>query len=107
MKNDYLPELFQAFAIDVWDGGESSVNIFATSTGITYPILMFGATNGILVDYNTTYDYFFVIDGDGVIRWRGIYDDAAMRQAIATAIDELEARPVSSNTWGGVKAMFR
>jgi hypothetical protein len=107
MNGSYSAEYFQAFAIDVWDGGENQVRIFETNAGISYPILMFGGLNGILVDYNTSYDYFFVIDGDGVIRWRGNFDDQAMRQAIVTGIEAIEARPVETSTWGGVKALYR
>ncbi|MFH2051249.1 MAG: FlgD immunoglobulin-like domain containing protein [bacterium] len=58
------------------------MNIFATNSGVSYPILMFGGANGILTDYNCPYDYLFVIGGDGIILWRGNYDDAAIRAAI-------------------------
>lgn len=58
------------------------MNIFATNSGVSYPILMFGGSNGIQTDYACPYDYLFVIGGDGIILWRGNYDEAAIRAAI-------------------------
>ncbi len=69
-------------AIDTWDGGPAQVDIFVANSGVTYPTLMYGGAAGILTDYNCSYDYLFVIGGDGIILWRGNYDDAAIRAAI-------------------------
>lgn len=65
------------------------MNIFASNTPVTYPILMYGGQGGILMDYNCTYDYFFVIDGDGIIRWRGNWDETTLRREIDGAIADL------------------
>ncbi len=58
------------------------MDIFASGSGVTYPILMYGGAAGITTDYNCGYDYLFVIGGDGIVIWRGDYDDAALRGAI-------------------------
>lgn len=58
-------------AIDVWDGSEAQVQIFRNSTGWELPILMNGNAAGITSDYNCSFDYFFVIDHEGIITWRG------------------------------------
>jgi len=68
---------------------------------------MFGGRSGIQVDYACQYDIVFVIDGDGIIRYRGLYDDAGVRAAIQAGIDELDPTPVAGATWGGVKALYR
>jgi hypothetical protein len=91
----------------VWDGDDLRGQIFVTNAMITYPYLMFGGSNGIQVDYACTYDIVFIIGGDGVIRYRGIYDDALVRQAIQAGIDDLDPTPVEDSTWGGVKALYR
>ena len=67
---------FQAFAVDVWDGAELSAAIFIANSQITYPYLMYGGINGIMADYHCTYDLVFVIGGNGIIIFRGFYDDA-------------------------------
>jgi hypothetical protein len=56
---------------------------------VTYPILMLGGQGGIQTSYNCLYDYFFIIGGDGVIKWRGQWDQTAITTAIDGAIGEL------------------
>ena len=57
---------------------------------ITYPILMMGTASGIRTGYDCTYDIYFVIGGDGVITFRGLYDDTAVRNAIDAALAALD-----------------
>ncbi len=101
LANSYPPDLIQAIAIDVWDGGENQVNIFAANAGISYPILMYGGQAGILTSYNCSYDYFFIIGGDGIIKWRGDYDEAAMTPVIDAAIADLATSAVPDVPTGG------
>lgn len=101
---DYAGMPFQAYAIDVWDGIPAQVALYPVNAEITYPVLLRGAQNGILVSYNTTYHYYFIIDGDGVIAWRGTYDETAMRAVIDEAMAPLPTEP---STWSGLKAIFR
>ena len=89
--NGYSPDEFQAFAVDVWDGGELQAAIFVSNSEITYPYLMYGGINGIQADYDCLYDIAFVIGGDGIITYRGDYSDAAVQAAIDLAIEELDA----------------
>ena len=62
---------------------------------------MFGGQAGILSDYNCNYDYFFIIGGDGIIKWRGNWDEVAMTVAIDAAIAELSPSPVPDVPAGG------
>lgn len=87
--SEYSPDHFQAFAIDVWDGGDITADIFLANTHIPYPYLMFGGINGIMTDYNCQYDIVFIIGGDGVILYRGDYDEPALQVAIDQGIEEL------------------
>lgn len=95
---------FAAYAIDVWDGIPAQVALYPVNAGITYPVLLRGAQNGILSDYDTTYHNYFIVDGDGVIVWRGAFDDLGMRAAIAAAMAPL---PAQAGTWSGLQALYR
>ncbi len=55
---------------------------------------MYGGQAGIQTDYNCPYDYFFIIGGDGVIKWRGSWRQANVEAALDAAIAELDAAPV-------------
>ncbi len=55
---------------------------------------MYGGQAGILTDYNCNYDYLFVVGGDGIIKWRGDWDEVVVKAAIDAAMDELAAAPV-------------
>lgn len=89
--NGYSPDEFQAFAVDVWDGGDIQAAIFVSNSEITYPFLMYGGINGIQADYDCLYDIVFIIGGDGIITYRGNYSDAAVQAAIDQAIEDLNA----------------
>lgn len=90
MISGYSPDKFQAVAIDVWDGGDQEALIFLANSNMTYPYLMFGGINGIMTDYNCTYDLVFVIGGDGIIIYRGDYSDAVVMAAIDQGIADLD-----------------
>ncbi len=98
MISGYSPDQFQAFAIDVWDGDEINAEIFIANAQITYPYLMFGGINGIMSDYNCTYDLVFVIGGDGVIIYRGDYEDTIVQTAIDQGIADLNAPAAVGDT---------
>ncbi len=100
--NTFPADKIQSLAIDTWDGPEQLVNIFAANAGVTYPILMNGGLAGILTDYACNYDYFFVIGGDGLIKWRGDWIiDPGVEAAITSAVAELTPSPVPDLPTGG------
>ena len=76
--------------MDVWDGNELNAAVFIANAQITYPYLMYGAINGIMEDYNCSYDLVFVIGGDGIIIFRGFYSDTLVQAAIDQGIEDLE-----------------
>ena len=51
--------------IDTWNGSQTAVERFRTSTSTTFDLLLNGST--VQSDYMTTYDRLFVIDKDGII----------------------------------------
>jgi len=101
LVNSYPTDQIQSLAIDVWDGGELQVNIFVLNAGISHPVLMYGGQAGILTAYNCNYDYFFVIDGAGIIKWRGGFDAVAMTPVIDEAIAALSPAAVPDIPAGG------
>jgi len=62
---------------------------------------MYGGQAGILGDYNCSYEYFFIIGGDGIIKWRGSWDVLAITSAANTAVAELSATAVADVPAGG------
>ncbi len=64
--------------------------LYPANAGTTYPVLMLGNAAGIPAAYGCSYHYYFVIDADGIIRWRGDWDDAAVRGVIDQALAEVE-----------------
>jgi len=50
---------------------------------------MQGYAAGVTTDYDCTFDIYFVIDSDGIIRYRGDFDDVLIRAALDTAIAAL------------------
>lgn len=80
---------FQAIGLDLWDNSSSvsTVTAFKNHTGITYPIcLKAGSMAGL---YNTTYDRLIVIDGDGVIRFKGASNVSSTLDDARAVIDHL------------------
>lgn len=59
---------FVALGIDTWDGNQSSVENFISSTGITYPVALNGS--GVQSAYSTSYDRMIVIDQNGIIQYK-------------------------------------
>lgn len=74
----YADQPFEILALDLWDGTPAQCESFRTETGITYPILMMAGAGGISEDYNCSQTSFFVIDGQGIIRYRRTFDEGGM-----------------------------
>jgi len=52
--------------------------------------------NGIPEAYSCGYIYYFVIGGDGYVRWRGTWNQATIAQEIQQAIDDLTTTDVDN-----------
>ena len=88
---------FAMIAVDVWDGVESQVQIFRNNSGWSLPILMNGGAAGLTSDYNCSYDYFFVIDHEGYVVWRGGPEGSnhpTMAAKVQEALDAMGAADV-------------
>lgn len=72
---------FVAVGLDVWDGSETSVNGFASSTGISFPL---GIKAGFVEnEWESDYDKLHVVDQDGILVFKG--NENANKQIAETA----------------------
>ena len=86
-----------ALGIDLWDARASSVKSVWVNDGLaSYPILVNGS--GVARDYGVAQDYYFVIDHEGLVRYRSPdaslgtrYIDEEVRGAIDGALADLAA----------------
>jgi peroxiredoxin len=121
---------FVLLGVDIWNGTARQVDaIFRQGTKTTYPLLLEGAKVGR--QYELDRENYIVVDHEGVIRyvsdWRGKigvrFDDQAVRQAIAQALQDIPApepepetppaeeeppagggSAVAPASWGGIKS---
>jgi hypothetical protein len=81
-----------ALAFDFWNGSAAQVENFRTLGGITYPMLMLAGAAGVGQAYACSYHVYFVVDGDGIIRYRndtGSWQPLRMAEAIDEALASL------------------
>ena len=97
--------------IDLWDGNATQVQAFEAGAGLSQPVLMNGRTSGVAHSFAATLDHFFVVGGDGIIRYQYARVDgfpawrpADVRLAVDAALADLV--PLSSRTWGAVKGLY-
>jgi hypothetical protein len=94
--------------LDCWNGTLPQAQSFVSATGVTYPVLQRASLappdgGNVYVTYNTGYEAFFVVDGNGIIRYRKTtgtvprWDPVGVGQAVDAALYALrtsvEARP--------------
>jgi peroxiredoxin len=61
-------EEFEAVGVDTWNGNNSGVSSFASTTGITYTLCL--QAGALEATYQTTYDRIVVVDKEGIIRYK-------------------------------------
>ena len=84
-----------ALGIDIWDADPANVQAVWVDDGLaTYPMLVNGSQVGS--DYGVGQDYYFVIDHEGIVRYRSgpgplgeRFVDGEIREAIEASLDDL------------------
>ena len=84
-----------ALGIDIWDADPANVQAVWVDDGLaTYPMLVNGSRVGS--DYGVGQDYYFVIDHEGIVRYRSgpgplgeRFVDGEIREAIEASLDDL------------------
>ena len=67
---EYPGTALRFVVIDLWDGTPAQVQAFETSAGIDQSVLTYGGrTSGVAGSFAAAIDHFFVVDGEGVIRY--------------------------------------
>jgi len=102
--------------VDIWDGTADQCGIFENNAGLSQPMLMNGGhTTGTAGTFDASLEHYFVIDGQGIIRYERNRADGATDglppwrpETIGAIIDEaLAALPVTPQSLGSVKALWR
>jgi hypothetical protein len=76
----------------MWNGSVAQCNAFISATGISYPMLRLAGSAGLGSAYGISWDISFVVDGDGVIVYRGGgFNASGVTSAVQTALDDLAA----------------
>ena len=81
--------------IDIWDADPANVQAVWIDDGLaTYPLLVKGS--GVASDYGVGQDYYFVIDHEGIVRYRSgagplgdRFVDGEIREAIEASLEDL------------------
>ena len=81
--------------IDIWDADPANVRAVWIDDGLaTYPLLVNGS--GVASDYGVGQDYYFVIDHEGIVRYRSgagplgeRFVDGEIREAIEASLEDL------------------
>ena len=84
-----------ALGIDIWDADPANVRAVWIDDGLaTYPMLVNGS--GVASDYGVGQDYYFVIDHEGIVRYRSGYAplgdrfvDGEIRDAVEASLEDL------------------
>jgi hypothetical protein len=77
------------FACDFWNGSDAQCDLFQNVSGIGFPVLLNADVLGEPDQYNCSYHYAFVIDGDGIVAYRGSVNIPAMTAVIEDAVERL------------------
>ena len=99
------PAQLRAFSLDVWDGSDAQADLFQNVSDTSFPVLL--NASGLQADdqYDTGRHTIFVIDGDGIVRYRGSVNVAAASAAIAEAIDNLGGGTAVGDTPGAANLL--
>jgi len=89
------PERVRFFSCDFWNGNQLQCDGYQNITGTSFPVLMNASVLGAADQYNCSYHYTFVIDGDGNVAYRGSWNPLAIELVIADALDRLDDTQVS------------
>ena len=52
-------------------------------------MLLSAGAAGVATDYSCSHHYYFVVGGNGIVKWRGTFDSTAISAAIQDGLDEL------------------
>lgn len=83
------PAQVRFFSCDFWNGNQLQCDGYQNVSGTSFPVLMNASGLGAPDQYNCSYHYVFVVDGDGNVAYRGGWNPFAIELVIADAIERL------------------
>ncbi len=101
--------------VDIWDGLAVQCQFFEQQAGLSEPMLMNGGRTSQTVGlFDAELEHYFVIDGEGIIRYERNRADGAQDNLepwrpdeIGAAIDAALALPAEKESFGALKALWR
>jgi hypothetical protein len=82
------------FACDFWGGNDAQCDLYQDVAQITFPVLLQADGLGAPDMYNCSYHYVFVIDGQGIVQYRGSSNIPVIEAVLEAAVDNLTGVPV-------------
>ncbi|MEZ4387940.1 MAG: FlgD immunoglobulin-like domain containing protein [Candidatus Krumholzibacteriia bacterium] len=86
------PTKVRFFSCDFWSGSDAQCDAFQNLVGSSNPVLLNAHVLGAPNQYNCSYHYVFVIDGDGLVAYRGTWNANAISLVVADAVSRLETQ---------------
>ena len=88
------------FSCDFWNGSDAQCDLYQDVAGTTFPVLLNALPLGAPDMFNCGYHYVIVVDGDGVVQYRGATNHAVIEIVLETAVERLNAEVAVEDTPG-------
>ena len=85
---------------DFWNGTDAQCDLFQVVSGTTFPVLLNALPLGAPDMFNCSYQYVIIVDGDGVVQYRGATDFSVIEAVLTTAVERLNAEVAVGDTPG-------
>lgn len=86
------PTKVRFFAADLWNGNAAQCDAFQSNGEITFPVLCNAGGLSSQDMYDCGVHYLFVVDGDGIVVYRGSVNPPAVEFVIAEAVARLDTQ---------------
>lgn len=104
----YSDKGLAVFGVDCWNGSQSEVDAFRSSSGASYPLLMGGAS--FASECDLSYNSFLLVDQGGTVRYlsagpsASAYDEATLTQQAEYYLNRVSLPNLA--TWGAIKTLY-
>ena len=88
MYQQFLPHV-RFLAGDFWSGSDAQCDLFQSVAGISFPVLLNADPLGAPDQYNCSYHFVIIVDGDGLVQYRGSVNLPVIEVVLQMAVDRL------------------